>query len=249
MNTKSIVVLLLLALFSLRAYAAENRYEEVRFARGTSSTTIRSSVTGYDTVNYTVDAMAGQNMTVSLQSNINANYFNIYAPGKGPGGEAMFIGETKGNRYSGKLPATGRYTIQVYLMRSVARRNVRANFTLNVAVSGRGGSAMAPATGAGVEWPRQYDASGDVVCSAHDGGGKLRCDFRVKRSRFGRGEATIWLRKPASGGAIRVLYFNNGRFTTDEDIPVRQQKFNDTWRVSIGENEMYFIPDALIYGG
>lgn len=76
----------------------------------------------------------------------------------------------------------------------------------------------------------------------------MRCDFRVKRSRYTRGEATIWLRKPASGGAVRVLYFGNGRFTTNEDIPIRQQKFNDTWRVSVGENEMYFIPDALIYG-
>lgn len=108
MKTKSIVVLLLLALFSLRAYADENHWEEVRFARGMSSATIRSSVKGYDTVNYTVDARAGQKMTVSLRSNINANYFNIYAPGKGPGGEAMFMGETNGNHYSGRLPATGR---------------------------------------------------------------------------------------------------------------------------------------------
>jgi len=249
MKTKSIVVLLLLALFSLRAYAADGRYEEVRFARGASSTTIRYSVTGYQSINYTVDAMAGQNMTVDLRSNINANYFNIYAPGKGPGGEAMFIGETNGNRYSGRLPVSGRYTIQVYLMRSVARRNVRANFTLNVAISGRGGSAMAAAPGSGSEWPARFDASGDVVCSAHDGGGKQRCDFRVRRVNYGRGGATIWLRKPSSGGAIRVLYFKNGRFSTNENVTVRQQKFNDTWRVSVGENEMYFIPDALIYGG
>jgi hypothetical protein len=248
MKTKSIVFLLFLALFSLRAYAEENRWEEVRFARGTSSATIRSSVTGYNTVNYTVDAMAGQNMTVSLRSNINANYFNIYAPGKGPGGEAMFIGETSGNRYSGRLPATGRYTIQVYLMRSVARRNVRANFTLDVAVSGRGGSAMAPAPGAGVEWPRRYDASGPLVCSARDGSGKQSCEFRVKRVNYGRGGATIWVKKPGSDD-IRVLYFKNGRFSTNERISVRQQKFNDTWRVSVGRDEMYFIPESVIFGG
>lgn len=248
MNTKSIVVLLLLALFSLRAYAAENRYEEVRFARGTSSTTIRSSVTGYDTVNYTVDARAGQNMTVSLRSNINANYFNIYAPGNGPGDGAMFGGETNGNRYSGRLPASGRYTIQVYLMRSVARRNVRADFTLSIAISGSGGSAMAPAPGWGGGWPANYDASGPLVCSAHDGSGKQSCEFRVKRVDYGRGGATIWVRKPSSRG-IRVLYFKNGRFSTNENIYVRQQKFNDTWRVSVGENEMYFIPEAVIYGG
>lgn len=131
------MLLVVLALmFSLNAYAEEDRWEEVRFARGSSSATIKSSITGYQSVNYTIDAKAGQNMTVRLSTSNSSNYFNIYAPGKGPGGEAMFVGSSSGNRYSGTLPSSGRYTISVYLMRNAARRNETASFTLNVGVTG-----------------------------------------------------------------------------------------------------------------
>jgi len=134
MKTKSLVFLLLFTLFSIRAYAADDRYEQVKFPRGASGTSIKSSIVGYQGVNYTLDAKAGQTMTVKLQSSNLSNYFNIYAPGKGPGDEAMVIGDINGNSYSGVLPSTGTYTIQVFLMRNAARRNEKASYTLDISV-------------------------------------------------------------------------------------------------------------------
>ena len=122
--------------FSLDAYSQDERYENVRFSRGANSTAIKSSITGYHSVNYTLDAKAGQTMTVDLKTNNTSNYFNIYKPGKGPGDQAMYIGSTKGNSFFGALPASGKYTIQVYLMRNAARRNETANFTLTIGVTG-----------------------------------------------------------------------------------------------------------------
>ncbi|NTV92686.1 MAG: DNA breaking-rejoining protein [Chlorobiaceae bacterium] len=134
MKTKSLVFSLMLALFSISVYAADDRYEQVKFPRGASGTSIKSSITGYQGVNYTLDAKAGQTMTVKLQPSNLSNYFNIYAPGKGPGNEALFIGELNDNKFSAILPATGTYTIQVFLMRNAARRNERSNYTLDISI-------------------------------------------------------------------------------------------------------------------
>lgn len=134
MKTKPIIFLLLLTLFSIRVYGAEDRYEQVTFPHGTSGTSIKSSLIGYQGVNYTLNAKAGQSMTVKLKSSNLSNYFNIYAPGKGPGDDAMFIGDISGNSYSGILPSTGTYTIQVFLMRNAARRNEKADYTLDISV-------------------------------------------------------------------------------------------------------------------
>lgn len=133
---RSLLLLMAAMLLSINAYSQDDRYEKVRFARGASSTTIKSSITGYQSVNYTLDAKSGQNMTVKLKTNNGSNYFNIYAPGKGPGDQGMFNSSTSGNSFSGVLPASGTYTISVYLMRNAARRNETANYTLDVGVTG-----------------------------------------------------------------------------------------------------------------
>jgi len=73
-------------------------------------------------------------MVVVLKTDNGSNYFNIFAPGKKPGDEAMFIGSTLGDRYDGTLPADGKYTVQVYLMRNAARRNEKVNYTLEIGI-------------------------------------------------------------------------------------------------------------------
>lgn len=103
----------------------------IQFAKGASSKAIKGSVRGYDTVNYTIAARAGQTMTVRMTTANASSYFNVTAPGADA---AMFIGSTSGNRFTTTIPSTGTYTIQVYLMRNAARRGEAANFTLNVAV-------------------------------------------------------------------------------------------------------------------
>lgn len=116
--------------------SADDRVEQVHFAKGTSSKIIKGSIKGYDGIKYMVGAKAGQIMTVSLKSSNGANLFNIWAPGKTPGNDAaLFAGDTGGNEAKIKLPADGDYAVQIYLMRSVARRNTLVNYTLTIEVS------------------------------------------------------------------------------------------------------------------
>ena len=116
------------------SFSDDARNETVKFAPNTSSTTIEDSIIGYKTVNYMLDAKAGQLMTVDLKTDNTATYFNVFVPGKGPGDAAMFIGSLNGSRYEGELPADGTYTVQVYMMRSAARRNETANYTLDIGI-------------------------------------------------------------------------------------------------------------------
>jgi len=121
-----------LALLSVPAMAKDKIVtKQVHFKKGTSGATMKGSVKGYDTVLYKLGAKAGQHMRVSIESK-HAN-FNIYAPGKGMGDRALFVGEP-GIPYTGNLPANGTYTISVYLMRNEARRGTNAPFTLHVEI-------------------------------------------------------------------------------------------------------------------
>lgn len=123
------------ALLCLPAMAKDVvHHAQVHFDKGTSGTTIKGKIKGYDTFNYKLGAKAGQYMRVRLETKHTATYFNIFEPGKGPGDAAMYIGSTQGDSYKGNLPANGTYTIQVYMMRSAARRNETANYKLHVGI-------------------------------------------------------------------------------------------------------------------
>ena len=133
---KSVWPAMVIGLVSLAtvAVAEDARDEQVRFAHGTSGTTIKATITGWESVNYKLRAKAGQSMFVDLNTGNGGNYFNIFPPGKGPGDAAMFIGTTQGNRYQGTLPTDGEYTVQVFLMRNGARRNEKAEYTLKIGI-------------------------------------------------------------------------------------------------------------------
>lgn len=105
---------------------------QVHFDKGTNGTTVKGMVKGYDTVNYQLNAKSGQSMRLSLVS--KKAYMNIYEPGKGIGDGAMYIGSTEGENYTGILPKSGTYMIQVYLMRNEARRGTSASYTLHIGI-------------------------------------------------------------------------------------------------------------------
>lgn len=120
------------------------RSERMQFLHGASSTTVRGTIRGYDSVDYAVGTRSGQTMTVSLRTTSRSAYFNIVPP---RGEEAIFNGSIKGSRFEGRLRDNGDYHIRVYLMRNAARRGETASFTLNVGVSGRpefGGPGSSP---------------------------------------------------------------------------------------------------------
>jgi hypothetical protein len=108
-----------------------SRTERIQFARGASSATLHGYIHGYDTVDYVLGARGGQTLTVRLQPTNASAYFNVTRQGAA---EALFVGSTTGNQFTGRLPASGDYVVRVYLMRNAARRDEHANYTLTVGV-------------------------------------------------------------------------------------------------------------------
>jgi hypothetical protein len=142
----------------------------VRFAKGAASATVKGSLAGGKTIDYKLRAKAGQTMSVMLKISNAANYFNVLQPGSKD--VAIFVGSTGGNEWTGMLPADGETTIRVYLMRSAARRNEVANYTLTIGIAGAAAAALgaAPAGDAKVKGT-PYHAAGQVPCSM---GGRLK---------------------------------------------------------------------------
>lgn len=118
------------------AAADEIRRETVRFAPGKSSATLSSRFKGYDSVEYTLSAEAGQRLTVVFKSRGGAAYFNVLAPGNP---EALFNSSTADtpDRFEGTLPVSGDYVVQVYQMRASARRGETVNYTITFGIDGK----------------------------------------------------------------------------------------------------------------
>lgn len=123
---------LMLALALLPALAnAQDAAKVTRVGFRDGHASLRGSVTGYETRDYVFPAGAGESISVNLKTNRLSNYFNLTAPGAD---EALFIGSTSGTSFSGVAPVSGDYTARVYLMRNDARRGVKANYILNIAL-------------------------------------------------------------------------------------------------------------------
>jgi hypothetical protein len=106
----------------------------VQFKQGESSATIQGTLKGDQTIDYQLTAGAGQAMVIKFAPTNASAYFNLPPPGSS--GEAIHIGSSAGNDFSGELQAAGSYTIRVYLMRNAARRNESTKYTLDIGISG-----------------------------------------------------------------------------------------------------------------
>lgn len=129
MRNKSIALLTAL-LLSMPVVAAEQLSGvAVHATQNETSKIIKGKITAYETADHTVQLTAGQTLSVNLKTSNTSSYFNVTAPGAN---EAMFIGSTSGNTYEAVIPASGVYTVRVYMMRSAARRNEVAKYTLSI---------------------------------------------------------------------------------------------------------------------
>jgi hypothetical protein len=229
--------LIFAALLSTQQTAASEDTQQVRFAPGTSSARLTGNISGANTVSYRLGAAAGQTMRVTMSTSNASAYFNIYAPGTGPGDAALYIASINGLSYSGTLPEKGDYTIQVFLMRNAARRNEAADYSIDVSISATQ-STPAPTDG--------YDAKGMIPCATSEGAPTSPCDFSVKR--MGNGNATVRVALP--GGGERYIYFENGMATSsDSNAGIVAEKQSDLFMIRIGTDERFEIPDAVIFGG
>jgi hypothetical protein len=234
-----------------RVLAADSiEVRPLHFAKGASSATVKGSLTGSKTIDYKLRARAGQTMTVSLKTANTANYFNVLPPGSKD--VAIFVGSTSGNEWTGQLEADGEYTVRVYLMRSAARRNETANFTLAVGITGSaagtaGGTAAlgtAPASDAKVKGTG-YHATGPLPCAMGSAPmGSTQCEFGVIRGKAGNAAVHI---KPA-GGLARVLSFRGNTVTSGSD-KVKASMSGGMWTIEVNDYEHYQVSESVISGG
>jgi len=225
----------------------------IKFAKGASSATVKSSIKGRQTIDYKLVAKAGQTMSVTLKSSSASNYFNVLPPGSND--VAVFIGSTSGNEWTGTLEASGTYTVRVYLM-GAASRGGTANFTLTVGVTGAPVNAAAAASAAPKPDPTEragagsFDATGSIPCAQAKGPPMGQCPYGVARA--GAGTATVVVTRP--DGRKRFVFFEKGKATgadlsqADGNMDFRATKQADLYMIQAG-NERYEIPEAVIFGG
>jgi hypothetical protein len=245
---KSIVIgiLLLFLIFSISAVTAgEIREERVQFKPGETGATLKGQIKGRQLIDYRLSVKAGQSMTVILETSNDSNYFNITAPGAD---SAMFVGSTSGNRFVGGLSTDGEYTVRVYLMPNDGRRGETARYTINFALSVD--NQLSEPTTPTETGPEKYDAYGEIKCSTDKPTLDQWCEFRVLRD-LSKHSAEIWIGYIAVKDELhyRVLYFAEGKFTTNDKAKLAWQRQDHNWRVSIDGREFYLIPETLIHGG
>jgi hypothetical protein len=236
---------------TLAAAAIETR--TVQFAKGASSATVKGSIKGDHTVDYTVRARAGQTMAVDLQSRHTALAFNVLPPGSN---DVAIPDAISRQAWSGALPADGEYKVRVYLPRSSARRGETASYTLTVGIDAGAGSAagqgsdsraLAATRRAG---EGRFDATGMVPCAQQSGQPLGQCNFGVARA--GGGTATVAVTRP--DGRKRFIFFESGRAVgadlsqADGNMTFRATRQGDLNMIQAGD-ERYEIPDAAVFGG
>ena len=224
------------------AYADDIRAVAVQFKAHETGTTIKGSIKGREIIDYRLKAKAGQQMSVSLSTNNSGNYFNVLPPNSET---ALFNSAMSENDWTGTLPEDGDYQVRVYLVRSAARRNETAQYTLtlNIVNSGLGKAPTSDAKVPGTS----YHAKGQLPCSVGpDPQDSARCDFGVIRGAPGNAEVHVTL----PGGGTRILIFMGAQVTSaDSTVHLKVSKSGDTWSVNINDFEFYEIPEAVIVGG
>lgn len=109
----------------------DRNVEKVALSKDRVAVALDGVIKGYQTVDYLVEAHAGQILTISFQSNNLATYFNVIEPNAD---FPSFNGAMLGNSYTNKLSVNGSYTIRVYMMRNAAARKESAVYTLNISL-------------------------------------------------------------------------------------------------------------------
>jgi hypothetical protein len=199
---RCIFLVVSVAAASITTAQAEQTLRDIRFKPGATATEIRGEIRGSANRNYGVQTAAGQVMQILFKSSNGACYFNAYEPGAA---EAAHIGSTSGNEFGRSPTKAGQHRLQVYMMRSAARRNETCRFTLSIELTGTPGSASAGVSdaqmrdGCTAEAARQYGVAasrirlaalrsapdGPFIDGAADKGAegvkRLRCRFDAAR--------------------------------------------------------------------
>jgi hypothetical protein len=127
LKVRSVLAVIFICAFAFSSTFAQGVKQKVRFARGTSSATIRGAVIRGDRDRYYLAAKAGQTMTVKITSLEKNAVFQIYFAGEQEALEGA--GEDDdATKWSGKLTADNEYVIVVGGTRG------NATYTLTISI-------------------------------------------------------------------------------------------------------------------
>nr|WP_315150264.1 hypothetical protein [uncultured Flavobacterium sp.] len=125
---KAAFTIMFLAMIPLVSIA-QTTSKKVVYPAGKSGTTIKGVCKGEQTMEYVLSLGPNQQLAVEMKTNVNACYFNLIAPN----GEFLLAGEREDlKKFNAKVTAAGDYKIQIYNMRSVARKGTPSSYTLTI---------------------------------------------------------------------------------------------------------------------
>ena len=116
--------------FAVPAHAmAEDSSSKITLPAGGKPATYKGSIRGHAAAEYVFEATAGQKVRIDLETDNRSTFFNLLQDGKP---NALFVGSSKGDTFSGALPSAGTYRVKIYMMRNVARQNITSKYTLRL---------------------------------------------------------------------------------------------------------------------
>ena len=223
---------------------SEPTVKPVQFPKGRTSTVIRDRIVGSQTIDYQLQAEAGKLLKVNLKDSKRASYFNLLPPDSSDA--AMFNGSLGDNRFTGLLPDDGIYTLRVYLMRAAARRNESSDFTLSVSVTGGSLKPLSTKRDALLPGTRFHASTPMVTCTPAYSNSR-QCEAFVVR-RGNDGTATVELRWDGEHKR-RILFVKGEPKASDSSQRLSTTRDERGWKVRLGEDELFEIPEALVFGG
>jgi hypothetical protein len=123
----AVSVILFLAGFS--QYVVAQKQVKIKFAKGKSEGVYAGVIKGYNYIDYTFKANAGQNLTVLITTKTFATVFDIFSKN-----ESLISEQDTGSTLKIEIPDNESYTIRIRMMRSQARRNAVSNFKLKLSI-------------------------------------------------------------------------------------------------------------------
>lgn len=203
---RKVLIATSLAVCAAGPVMAQGRPQAVVFPRGKTTATMLGTIKGDQSRDYMVRGGEGQTLNVNLTTSNRSAYFNVLPEGSE---EAIFIGSTSGNSFSGRLPETGAYIIRVYLMRNAARQNQSAVYTLKVGLGAQGPAS----SGGGMANISDLAGMNDIraIDVMTERGFKDADSFSSGDTRYG----IFW--RPSSRQCVQ-LTFADGRVVAANDI-------------------------------
>lgn len=218
-------------------YTLAQGTKSIYFPSGKNSTYVTGTIKGHDYLDYKLNVLSGQTLSVKLSSKTTSAFFNVLPPGSND--VAIYNSSGEGNSFKRVADQSGTYTIRVYLMGAAKSEGRTANFGLTVGL-------QKPASGSGSA-PRKYTATGQVRSSKGSlPAGSVMSDFGVNRTGYNK--ADVYITYP--GSTQRILRYDNGKWTClSSNCSVTYSKKGDDWHVAVNGTYYFIIPEAVVLGG